>query len=140
MNVPLPSTRSRLRWYATFSGRLSLLFVALTLTLAAMGLSVWRTIDRFIAQDRLIAHTLEVKSHTQAVIARLGMIQAAATVYAATGAALRAAELALEAPALDGELQTLADLVAANPVQAQRVHELSVAVLARRELLMHAVA
>lgn len=140
MSATLSNASSALRWYATFRGRLSLLFIALMLTLTAMGVGVWRTIDRFIAQDTLIAHTLEVQSHTQAVVARMGMLQAAATVYATTGAPLRAAEFTLEAPALDGELDKLADLVAINPTQVQRVHELGVAVRERRDLLIHIVA
>ncbi len=126
--------------FGRYMGRLSALFALLVLILAMIGIRVWQTSNRFVAEDTWVAHTLEVKNATQTVLARLGGIQAAATVYAATGAPLRAAEFTVESPQLDTDLAALAKLVQENPEQKQRVIAFSTAVQVRQDLLAEAVA
>ncbi len=120
--------------------RLSILFAVLVMILMTIGILVWRTSNRFVAEDAWVAHTLEVKSATQTVLARLGAIQAAATVYGATGAPLRAAEFIVESPLLDDDLAALAALVNDNPEQQKRVRDFRTAAQGRQDLLASIVA
>ncbi len=124
----------------SITGRLSLLFGVLITILAVIGVRVWQVSDLFVAENEWVAHTLEVKSSTQAILARLGRIQAAGIVYAATGTPLRLAEFARESPQLDDDLRVLADLTADNPSQIVHARDFAATVRARRELVAAAVA
>jgi diguanylate cyclase (GGDEF)-like protein len=127
-------------WLVSFTGRLSLLFGVLITVLIVIGVRVWQVSDLFVSENAWVAHTLEVKSSTQAILARLGRVQAAGIVYAASGAPLRLTEFEHESPQLDDDLRALADLVTDNPSQVERVHQFDAAVRARRELIAAAVA
>lgn len=126
-------------WLASFTLRLSLLFLFLLVILVLIGIRVWQTSTLFVAENAWVAHTIEVKADTQAVLARLGMIQAAGIVYATSGAPLRLAEFDRESRELDSDLQVLEQLVSDNPPQVDRVREFRTATIERRDLLATAV-
>lgn len=120
--------------------RLSALFIALVLILATVGILVWKSSNRFSAEDAWVQHAKDVENATQTAIGRLSALQAAATVYGATGAPLRSAEFSLESPRLEDDLTTLAALVEDDPAQTRRVQAFSKAVQARYELLTQIVS
>ncbi|HET8940418.1 MAG TPA: diguanylate cyclase [Rudaea sp.] len=123
-----------------FLRRLSALFIALVLILATVGVLVWTSSNRFSAEDAWVQHAKDVENATQTAIGRLSALQAAATVYGATGAPLRLAEFSLESPRLDDDLTTLAALVEDDPAQTRRVQAFSKAAQARYELLSQIVS
>ena len=131
-----PSSQNRRSYIA----RLSLLFAVMIAILAMIGIRIWQTSNRFVEENDWVTHTLEVQNHTEIALARIGMLQAAAIVYATTGAPLRLAEFTKESPKLDHDLHTLGHLIADNPSQATRAEEFGSAALARRDLLAQAVA
>ena len=126
--------------HLSFVARLSLAFIVLFVILTAIAVRVWQTTERFEQQAGWVTHALEVENRAEAVLSSLGAIQADATVYVATGAMPRAVEFESLLPRLDRDLLVLQKLTADNPEQSSRVHELTVAVQARRDLLSKAVA
>lgn len=123
----------------SYIGRVSWLFATLVLILTTIGVRVWQTSQRYVDEDALVSHTLDVQQTSQTVLARLGAIQAAATVYAVSGAPLRKAEFELESPQLDRDLESLTDLVRDDPKQAALVAQLAAAVHQRQALLHQAI-
>jgi diguanylate cyclase (GGDEF)-like protein len=126
-------------WLGSFTGRLSLLFGALLAILGAIGAGVWQNSDLFVAENAWVAHTLEVKEATHAMLARLGLIQAAGAAYAISGAPQRLTEFDRDSPKLDSDLADLKRLVADNPPQQEHVREFGTLAIARRDLLVGAV-
>ena len=120
--------------------RISALFIVLVLILTAVGIRVWQSSNRFSAEDGWVDYAKDVDNATQMVLGRLSALQAAATVYGATGAPLRAAEFGLESPHLEDDLTALAALVKDNRDQVRRVNDFASAVRARRDLLAEVVS
>ena len=116
----------------SFVARLTLLYALLAVILAMVGVRVWQSTYQGAADNEWVAHTYEVQSQINGMLARLGTVQADAIGYAITGDRARLARLNAQLPLIDSDLETLSTLVADNPTQHPRVVELGKAVQQQR--------
>ena len=101
---------------------LLLLFLALAAILGAIGFRVWDTAERFVTNSSLVAHSYEVEAQVNAVLARIGTLQADAIGYGATGDELRLSRFNGQLPLLERDLKVLSELVSDNSTQVERVN------------------
>ncbi|MEO7916981.1 MAG: CHASE3 domain-containing protein [Dokdonella sp.] len=104
--------------------------------LPAMGLllvggMVDRTMDDFVEQSTLVAHTLEVKQKVVVTVATLRDAEAAQRAYVISGLPDRLGDYYGAMPKLTENLQQLAGLVSDNPEQSAAVQSLQATVAIR---------
>jgi diguanylate cyclase (GGDEF)-like protein len=126
-------------WRPTSAGGLSLLFIALATILGGVGYLVWQTTERFVSNSNWVTHSYQVEGQVSAVLAHLGMLQADALGYAATGDASRLTRFNSQLPPLENDLVDLLGLVRDNPAQTEHVREFASTVRQQREVAIAAV-